>query len=57
VDIDSDIIDEAVLVLLCLTLHDGARAWKGFDWDSLQPASRQGLYLRSRRQGEIGGPD
>ena len=27
--IDTDKIDEAVLALLHLTLHDGVRAWKG----------------------------
>jgi hypothetical protein len=26
-----DRIDDAVLALLSLTLHDGYRAWKGFD--------------------------
>jgi hypothetical protein len=29
VAIDTDQIDETVLALLQLTLHDGARAWKG----------------------------
>jgi len=33
--IDSDKIDDAVLALLSLTLHDGQRAWKGHDWDVL----------------------
>jgi hypothetical protein len=33
--IDTDKIDEAVLALLFLTLHDGARAWKSFDWDAM----------------------
>ena len=31
-------VDEAVLALMYLTLHQGAgglRAWKGFDWDTL----------------------
>src|SRR2546423_414013 len=35
--LDSDKIDDA---LFALTLHDGYRAWKGFDWDAfgrLQP--------------------
>ena len=36
-DIDTDKIDEAVLALLYLTLHDGVRAWKGHDWDGLFP--------------------
>jgi len=31
-EIDTDRIDDAVLALLLLGLHDGDRAWKGFDW-------------------------
>jgi hypothetical protein len=31
-DLDWDKIDDAVLALLYLGLHDGVRAWKGFDW-------------------------
>ena len=31
-EIDHDKIDDAVLGLLWLTLHDERRAWKGFDW-------------------------
>jgi hypothetical protein len=34
-ELDNDRIDEAVLALLFLGLHDGVRAWKGFDWDAL----------------------
>ena len=34
-EIDHDKIDEAVLALLWLTLHDGYRAWKGFDWATI----------------------
>ncbi len=34
-EIDTDKIDDAVLALLCLTLHDKVRAWKGHDWDAL----------------------
>ncbi|MBR0784270.1 DUF6429 family protein [Bradyrhizobium iriomotense] len=33
--INKDKIDDAALALLYLTLHDGDRAWKGFDWDVL----------------------
>jgi hypothetical protein len=32
-----------VLALLRLTLHDGQRAWKGFDWDTLDRLHRKGL--------------
>jgi hypothetical protein len=28
-------VDEVVLALLQLTLHDSYRAWQGFDWDTL----------------------
>jgi hypothetical protein len=34
-DYDQDKIDEVVLALLYLTLHDEVRAWKGHDWDAL----------------------
>ena len=43
VDIDTDKIDEAVLALLQLTLHDGFRAWKGHDWDALGRLYRKGM--------------
>jgi hypothetical protein len=43
VDIDTDKIDEAVLALLFLTLHDGGRAWKGHDWDVLDRLYRKGM--------------
>ncbi len=42
-DIDTDNIDEAVLALLYLTLHDGVRAWKGHDWDALDRLYRKGM--------------
>jgi hypothetical protein len=35
VNLDNDKIDDAVLALLVLGLHDGGRAWKGFDWDAM----------------------
>jgi hypothetical protein len=34
-EIDLDKIDDTVLALLWLTLHDERRAWKGFDWAAL----------------------
>jgi hypothetical protein len=43
VPIDTDKIDEAVLALLHLTLHDGARAWKGHDWEALNRLHRKGM--------------
>ena len=42
-EIDRDKIDEAVLALMWLTLHDERRAWKGFDWDSLERLHARGL--------------
>jgi Domain of unknown function (DUF6429) len=42
-DIDTDKIDEAVLALLHLTLHDGSRAWKGHDWDAMDRLYRKGM--------------
>lgn len=42
-DIDTEKIDEAVLALLYLTLHDGARAWKAFDWDAMGRLHEKGL--------------
>ena len=43
VEIDTDKIDDAVLALLYLTLHDGVRAWKGYDWDALDRLHRKGM--------------
>lgn len=42
-EIDTDKIDEAVLALLWLTLHDGVRAWKGHDWGALDRLHRKGM--------------
>ena len=47
-DIDTDKIDETVLALLCLTLHDGDRAWKGHDWDALDRLYRKGMIENPR---------
>ena len=42
-EIDTDKIDDAVLALLQLTLHDGQRAWKTFDWDVMDRLYRKGM--------------
>ena len=42
-DIDPERIDDAVLALLWLGLHDGWRAWKGSDWDALDRPDRKGM--------------
>ena len=40
---DNDKIDDAALALLLLTLHDGNRAWRGFDWDVLGRLHDKGM--------------
>lgn len=42
-NIDTAAIDDAVLALLYLTLHDQNRAWKSFDWDVLDRLHERGL--------------
>lgn len=42
-EIDRERIDDAVLGLLWLTLHDERRAWKSYDWDALNRLHEQGL--------------
>lgn len=42
-EVDNDRIDAAVLALLYLGLHDGMRAWKGFDWDALERLHAKGM--------------
>jgi hypothetical protein len=46
-DYDKDKIDEYTLALLYLVVHErhegmGARAWKGFDWDTLNRLHEKG---------------
>ena len=41
--LDTDKIDDTALALLYLTLHDGYRAWKGFDWDVLGRLHDKGM--------------
>jgi hypothetical protein len=42
-EIDTEKVDDAVLALLHLTLHDHNRAWKGHDWDVLGRLHEKGL--------------
>ncbi|MFZ5738632.1 MAG: DUF6429 family protein [Pseudomonadota bacterium] len=42
-EFDTGKIDDATLALLYLTLHDGTRAWKGHDWDTLDRLHDKGL--------------
>jgi predicted GNAT superfamily acetyltransferase len=47
---DFDKIDEAVLALLYLTLHDEVRAWKGFDFDVMNRLFGKGYILDPRNK-------
>ena len=44
---DRDRVDEVTLALLYLVMHDeeesGARAWKGFDWDTMDRLHDKGF--------------
>ena len=42
-DIDTEKVDEAVLAILYLTLHDHVRAWKGIDWEAMARLHQKGL--------------
>ena len=42
-DIDEDKIDDAVLALLWLTLHNERVAWKSFDWDTTDRLFKKGM--------------
>ena len=41
--LDTDRVDDAVLALLLLGLHDGERAWKSFDWEAMNRLHAKGL--------------
>ena len=42
-DIDTAAVDDAVLALLYLTLHDDNRAWKSFDWNVMNRLFERGM--------------
>ena len=46
---DQEKVDDMVLALMCLTLHDEAygtaRTWKEFDWDTLDRLYEKGWIL------------
>jgi hypothetical protein len=48
VELDTNKIDEAVLALLYLGLHNGVRAWKGFDWDAMDRLHQAGYITDPR---------
>ena len=41
--LDTERIDDAVLALLYLGLHDQYRAWKGFDWEAMNRLYEKGM--------------
>jgi hypothetical protein len=47
-ELDTDKIDDAILALLLLGLHSESRAWKGFDWDSMDRLYERGLISDPR---------
>jgi hypothetical protein len=49
-EVDKDKIDEAVLALLYLTLHDGYRVWKSFDWGAMNRLHEKGLIMNPARK-------
>lgn len=48
VELDTKKIDDAALALLLLGLHDGVRAWKGFDWGVMDRLHEQGFISDPR---------
>jgi hypothetical protein len=46
--LDEDRIDDAVLALLYLGLHQGYRAWKSFDWDAMDRLYEKGMIDNPR---------
>jgi hypothetical protein len=47
-DYDEEKVDEFTLALLYLVVHDrregfGAKAWKGFDWDTMNRLHKKGF--------------
>jgi hypothetical protein len=46
--LDDNKIDEAALALLYLGLHDETRAWKGFDWQTMNRLHAKG-YISDPR--------
>lgn len=47
-DVDADQVDDCVLALLQLTLHDGDRSWKGFDFEVMVRLFQKGYIYDPR---------
>ena len=45
-EVDTEKVDEAVLALLYLGLHETAPSWKSFDWDAMERLHGKG-YITS----------
>lgn len=46
--LDAERVDQAVLALLALGLHEGTRAWKSFDWEVMERLHEKG-YISDPR--------
>ena len=51
---DCDKVDEIVLALLQITLHDYYRSWKGFDWETLDRLYEKGWIENPRSKAKSG---
>lgn len=47
-ELDKQKIDDATLALLYLGLHEGGRAWKGFDWEAMNRLHEAGHITNPR---------
>ncbi len=47
-ELDWQKVDDATLALLYLGLHDGARAWKGFNWGAMDRLFEEGYITDPR---------
>jgi hypothetical protein len=47
-DVDTDQVDDCVLALLLLTLHDSDRSWKGFDFEVMDRLFQKGYMYDPR---------
>jgi hypothetical protein len=46
--LDTERVDQAVLALLALGLHEGTRAWKAFDWNVMERLHEKGYICDPR---------
>ena len=47
-ELDHNRIDDAVLALMYLGLHEQILAWKGFDWDAMDRLHEKGFISSPR---------